>query len=121
VEAAARRVKADLELARHTARLTSAAQSLTFPGSSYSMSAAVKGLDDPNDTYVVELTAAPYELGSVTANFNSTQTVSFDGYGAPSSGGTVVLSCQGHQCTVTLNGTTGDVTIASFHVLGAGG
>jgi type II secretory pathway pseudopilin PulG len=115
VESAARRVKADMKLARHTARLTSAAQSITFTNSTYTLSAAVKSLDDPNDTYHVDLAAAPFEIGSVTADFNGGQTVSFDGYGKPATGGTVVLATQGHRCTITLNATTGDVTIASSH------
>jgi type IV fimbrial biogenesis protein FimT len=116
VESAARRLKSDLELARHTARLKSAAQSITFTGASYALSAAVEGLDDPNATYAVDLSAAPFELSSVTANFNGSNTISFDGYGAPSSSGTVVLTLQGHRSTVTLDGTTGEVTIASVHV-----
>ncbi|MCI0334342.1 MAG: GspH/FimT family pseudopilin [Planctomycetes bacterium] len=118
VESAARRVKADLDLARSTARLKSAAQSLTFSGPRYTLSAAVDGLDDANVIYEVDLADAPYEIGSVTADFSGTQTISFDGYGTPSSGGTVVLTCQGHRCTATLNGITGDVTITSSHARG---
>ncbi len=118
VESAARRVKADLDLARSTARLTSAAQSLTFSGPRYTFSAAVENFDDANVAYDVNLADAPYEIGTVTASFSGTQTVSFDGYGTPSSGGTVVLTCQGHVSTVTLNGITGDVTITSSHTRG---
>ena len=36
----------------------------------------------------------------------------------PRSGGTVVLVAKSHTCTVTLNGTTGDVTITSSHTGG---
>ena len=115
VESAARRVKADIELTRHTARLTSAAQSMTFANTTYTLSAAMKALDRPGDTYFVDLAAPPYEVSSVTANFNATTAVSFDGYGSPSSGGTVVLALKGHQCTLTLNGATGEVSIASSH------
>jgi Tfp pilus assembly protein FimT len=112
VESAARRVKADLELARHTARLKSTTQSVAFAASAYSLSSAVTGHDDPNEAYTVDLAAAPYELSKVTVNFSNSQAVSFDGYGMPSSGGTVVLTAQGHQCTVTLDGVTGEVSIA---------
>ena len=119
VESAARRVKADLELARQTARLTSAAQSLTFTGSSYSMSAAVEGLDSPSAVYAVDLAAAPYELEAAIANFDGATTVSFDGYGLPSSSGTVKLTSKGHRSTVALDGTTGEVTITSLHVRGS--
>jgi type IV fimbrial biogenesis protein FimT len=115
VESAARRVKADLELTRHLARLKSTTQSLKFGIADYSLSAGVSGLDDPSQTYAVDLTAAPYELSNVIANFGNSQTVSFDGYGTPSSSGTVVLSSGAHQCTLTLDGVTGEVTITSDH------
>lgn len=119
VESAARRVKADLDLARHVARLKSASQSVAFTASGYSLSAAVNALDDPVQVYSVDLTAAPYELSTVTANFDNSTSVSFDGHGAPSSGGDVVLVSKGHRCTVTLDEATGEITINSQHVRGA--
>jgi type II secretory pathway pseudopilin PulG len=114
VETAARRVKADLELARTQARLASASQSITFVNSVYTLS-NTKSLDKPSAVYSVDLTKQPYSLNSATANFSNLATVSFDGYGTPTSGGTVVLTAKSHSCTVTLNGTTGDVTITSSH------
>lgn len=114
IESAARRVKADLELARTQARVTSATQSVVFANSAYSIS-NTSSLDNPNNIYSVDLTKQPYALDSATANFSNVSTVSFDGYGTPTSGGTVVLVVKSHTCTVTLNGTTGDVTISSSH------
>jgi Tfp pilus assembly protein FimT len=114
VESAARRVKSDLELARSQARLSSASQTITFASSAYSV-ANVKSLDNPNSVYAVNLKKDPYFLDSATANFSNLQTVTFDGYGLPASGGTIVLTAKTHQCTVTLNGATGDVTITSSH------
>jgi type IV fimbrial biogenesis protein FimT len=114
VESAARRVKADLELARSTARLTSATQSITFSGSTYTASAAIKHLDRPTSAYSVNLAKAPYKMKTVTANFGGTQVISFDGYAKPLSGGTVVLQTDAkHQCTVTLDANTGRVAITS--------
>src|SRR4029079_1687292 len=77
--------------------------------------AGIKSFDKANTTYSVDLKKEPFSLTSATANFGGAATVSFDGYGTPSSGGTVVLAAKSHQCTVTLNGTTGDVTISSNH------
>jgi type II secretory pathway pseudopilin PulG len=114
VESAARRVKADLELARTQARLTSASQSITFANSAYTLS-NTKSLDKPNAIYSVDLKKEPYLLDSATANFTNATVVTFDGYGTPTSGGTVVLVAKSHSCTVTLNGTTGDVSITSSH------
>src|SRR4051812_6969357 len=59
VESAARRVKADLELARTQARLTSASQSITFANSAYTLS-NTKALDNPNGLYSVDLKKQPY-------------------------------------------------------------
>jgi prepilin-type N-terminal cleavage/methylation domain-containing protein len=118
IESAARRVKADLEMAQQTARLKSATQTLTFSGTAYSASASVSDLNRPTAAYAVNLAAAPYDLNSVTANFNNTAVISFDGYGKPSSGGTVVLVAPKHQCTVTLDGTTGLIAISRVHAGG---
>lgn len=117
VESAARRVKADLELARSQARLTSATQTVTFTNSTYTIS-NTKNLDNPNYLYYVDLTKQPYVLDSAIANFSNLSKVSFDGYGTPSSGGTVVLKAKTHTCTVTVDATTGSVTITSSHSAG---
>jgi prepilin-type N-terminal cleavage/methylation domain-containing protein len=103
VESAARRVKSDIDYQRQRARLTSTAQSVTFAASTYTLSGA-KSLNDPTQVYSVNLRQSPYSLDSATANFASTQVLTFDGYGTPSSGG-----------TVTVNGTTGTTTITSSH------
>jgi type II secretory pathway pseudopilin PulG len=117
VESAARRVKSDLELARTQARLTSASQSITFANSVYTLSNTTS-LDKPGAIYSVDLKKQPFSLDSATPNFSNATTISFDGYGTPSSGGTVVLVAKSHSCTVTLDGTTGNVTIASSHTGG---
>jgi prepilin-type N-terminal cleavage/methylation domain-containing protein len=115
VESAARRVKSDLELARQTARLTSTTQSLTFTGPAYTLSSGIQSLDNPLADYVVDLSAAPFYLEKVIADFNGDGAVSFDGYGAPNSGGTIELELKSLKCTVTLDEVTGEVTIDSNH------
>jgi prepilin-type N-terminal cleavage/methylation domain-containing protein len=115
VETAARRVKADLELVRRTARLTSTEQVLTVTGMSYTTSAAVADLDRPTQAYSVNFSKSPYSLDVVAANFGGLTEVRFNGYGTPSNGGTVVLQARNYQCTVTLDGTTGQATITSNH------
>ena len=117
VESAARRVKADLELARTQARLTSTNRTVTFVNSKYTIS-NTKSLDNANYVYTVDLKLEPYSLDSATANFSNTAAVSFDGYGGPSSGGTVEVVAKAHKCTLTLDGTTGEVTMTSSHTGG---
>lgn len=117
VETAARRVKGDIDYARQRARLTSASQTVAFTGASYTLSGA-KSLDNPTKTYTINLQTSPYSLDSATANFAGMQTISFDGYGTPSSGGTVVIMAKTHQCTVTVNSVTGTTSISSNHTSG---
>ena len=120
VESAARRVKADLELARSTARLKSTTQTLTFTGHRYTLGASVTGFDDPTNQYIVNLGEPPYEIKTVTVNFDGAQSVAFDGHGIPSAGGDVTLTCDGHRAKISLNAATGEVTISSTHLRGGG-
>jgi len=118
VESAARRVKADLELARQTARATSTTQTISFVGLTYTLSAGVADLDKQNEAYVVDLSQPPFELDNVSVDFAGTTSTEFDGYANPSKEGTIVLSAKDHHCTVTLDDTTGNVTITSSHTRG---
>jgi hypothetical protein len=83
------------------------------------MTAGVKAFDDPSATYSVDLSAGPYEISTVTANFGGAQVVSFNGYGVPTSGGTVTIAAGGHSSVVTLDAGTGEATIASTHSVAA--
>jgi prepilin-type N-terminal cleavage/methylation domain-containing protein len=115
VETAARRVKADLDYARQRARLISAAQTVTFANSVYTLGGTAKSLDNANAAFTVDLKKSPYLLDSATATFGGSATITFDGYGTPSSGGSVVLTAKDHQCTVTVEATTGATRISSNH------
>jgi Tfp pilus assembly protein FimT len=117
VETAARRVKSDIDYARQRARLTSTPQTVTFSGSSYTLSGA-KSLTNPSKSYTVDLQKSPYALDNAVANFASTQVLTFDGYGSPSSGGTVTLNAKAHKCTITVDSVNGTVTITSNHDAG---
>jgi prepilin-type N-terminal cleavage/methylation domain-containing protein len=118
VETAARRVKADIDYTRQRARLTSTAQTLTFTNNATYTISGAKSLDNATRTYAVNLKESPYSLDSATANFSGTLVLTFDGYGAPASGGTVVVAAKSHQCTVSVNSVTGVVTITSNHTAG---
>jgi prepilin-type N-terminal cleavage/methylation domain-containing protein len=118
VETAARRVKADIDYTRQRARLTSTAQSITFTASATYTVSGAKSLENVHRAYAVDLKKSPYSLDSATANFSNTLVLTFDGYGTPTSGGTVVLVAKSHQCTVSVNSVTGVVTITSNHAAG---
>ncbi len=111
VESAARRVKADLQRLRQTARLTSSSQTITFhDDAAYTMSEDVVDPDHPDEAYAVDLTETPYEVDALTIDFDGDTTIAFDGYGTPSQGGSIVVSGADYACTVSLDATTGRVT-----------
>ena len=107
-DAAARRVVADLGLARSRANTTSTPQTVVFnlASSQYQMP-GVQDLKDPANTYTVLLGAAPYQAKLVSVDFGGTSQATFDGYGMPNCGGTVVISAGDVQRTVVLDANSG--------------
>lgn len=113
VDAAARRMAADLALAQRRAKFTSTSQIITFDvaGDRYAL-AGVADPDHPSRSYAVNLDTDPYQSVIVSADFGGTAAVTFNGYGIPDSAGTLVVRAGGHHKTLTLNALTGDVTIS---------
>jgi Tfp pilus assembly protein FimT len=113
LETAARRVVMDLEQVRHTARVTSQTQTLTFTtATNYSLSAGIVSLESSGEIYAVNLAGPPYELDSVTLNLGGATTVSFDGYGNTATSGTIVLARGNRTRTVTLDGVSGAISFS---------
>lgn len=109
---AARRVANDLRQAQSYARTTSASCKVAFyPTTEQYELNGVASLDGAPGNYQVTLTADPYEAKIVSASFGGSSEVVFDGWGMPSSGGSVVLSVGAEQRTVAVDGATGQVTI----------
>jgi prepilin-type N-terminal cleavage/methylation domain-containing protein len=112
---AAHRVAADVTLTQAAARAASASRALTFDlaNNRYSI-AGLSALDHQAGGYAVNLSAAPYQvsikslaLTNVTAN----GALTFDGFGVPNGGATVVVSSGPVNRTVTVSSATGAVTI----------
>ncbi len=111
----AHRIAADVALAQASARAASASRTIVFdvPHSSYTVS-GLAALDGRSGGYVVQLGASPYRatLGSVTFSDNvADATLSFNGYGSPDSGATIVVSYGTSSRTVTVNASTGAATV----------
>jgi type II secretory pathway pseudopilin PulG len=119
IECAARRVKADIDMTRQRARLTSTTQTIIFANSIYTVS-GIASLDQTSNTYTVNLLASPYSLDSAVANFGGSQTLTFDGYGSPSpsNGGWVDLTAgagaHSNSCRVNVD-STGTATFTCSH------
>ena len=112
VTLAARRIAADLSWAQACANSTSSSVTVTFnvTAGKYQLT-GIPDPDRPNQPYAVDLTADPYRASLGSASFANATSITFNGYGTPTQGGTVIVSSGGAQRTVTLDAATGQVTI----------
>ena len=113
VEAAAKRVAADLQLARREAQSGSASRTVqfNFPGLDRYTLVGMQDLNHPNQGYEIDLAGAPYFSFIVSVNFGGDADVILYGYGTPDSGGTVVVESGGHQATIGVDADSGKIKI----------
>lgn len=112
VDAAARRIAADLTLAQAQSRAASKSVKVTFEPTTSTYE--VVGLKDPDtgkDTYVVDLTAPPYAVQLRSASFDARTSVQFNAFGIPNAGGEVCVGSSDFYRTVTLIPDSGEVQI----------
>jgi prepilin-type N-terminal cleavage/methylation domain-containing protein len=110
--AAARRLAADVAMAQAQARAASASRTLELdaPNSRWRVS-GIKGLDGAA-SYIVSLHEPPYQCAiSFLKLADNGNTIVFDGYGVPSTGGTIVLTSGSMSRTVTINAASGRATV----------
>jgi len=114
VDAAARRIVADLAAAQAHAKATSSSQTVTFvvppQGSRYEI-VGMKDPDRPGEAYVVNLAASPYHVAFSSVNLGGVMTLVYNGYGVPGRSGTIVVQAGKFVRTVTIDSSTG---MASF-------
>lgn len=109
---AAHRIVLDFALARSDAKAASSSRTVEFNvGDGTYEVLEMPALDGGAGNYVVDLSERPYEASVVSADFNGTAQVIFNGWGIPDSGGTVVLSVGSEQRTIVVNGETGEATV----------
>jgi prepilin-type N-terminal cleavage/methylation domain-containing protein len=109
---AARRIVADLAYAARKARAASKPYTVTFntAAASYQL-VNVSDIDRSTQPYVVKLAAEPYGVRMTSASFGGAPQATFDGYGMPTSAGTVVVRAGDAVRTVTLDAITGRVVV----------
>lgn len=112
LETAARRIAADFALARHQAERSGVDQQMLFDvsGDTYELP-GIGHLNDPTVDYSVDLREAPYRARLVSADFGGSQAVTFDGYGVPDSGGTIVVAVGASEMTVKVIAADGHVIV----------
>ncbi len=107
-EAAARRVVADLALARQTAKSTSSSRTVEFDGGDDSyVIPNVRELDTAGTMYRVQLQDPPYQAQIVSVDLGGDWEITFDGFGIPDSGGFVIVQAGDYQYTVVVDPETG--------------
>lgn len=112
LDSAARRVAADLNLARSLARTSSSGQAVSFQVDleTYVLVGQSDLMGEPG-TYSVNLAEAPYRAKLSSVDFGGDAQIVFDGYGRPDSGGQVVVASAGASRTVVLDGETGEAAV----------
>lgn len=113
IDAAARRLAADLRYARSEALRTSVPQAVEFltTANSYSLP-GVADPDHPSEEYAIDLPADAYGTEILDADFAGSGVVTFGVHGFPSSAGSVTLVLGGEQVVVACD-DRGDVTYGS--------
>ena len=111
-DAAAARVVADLTLARNSARLGSRQVTVTFgtPANTYLIS-IIGGLNDSTKSYSTDLGGEPYRATLASVSFGGGTSVTFDGFGAPGTAGTVVVQVGSAQRTLVLDVESGNAAV----------
>jgi len=110
VDAAARRIVADLAAAQARAKATSSNQTVTFVVPPQGNQYQIVGMDDPDRpgaAYAVDLAASPYQVKLSTVDLGNDTTLVYNGYGVPDSAGTIVVQAGSFSKTVTIDSNTG--------------
>lgn len=111
-DATARRVVADLDRGRAKAASSSQSWVVNIDLAKHELIIPGAGdLDTGTDDYVARLAEAPYEAKIVSANFGGGVAVTFDGFGVPDNGGSVVVKAGGEQRTITLDAQSGKASV----------
>jgi len=109
---AARRIIGDIEQARLGAKAASTSISIEFfVGDNKYEIPGLSPLNGSSGSYIVELSARPYEAKLVSAYFSGDAELIFNGWGMPDSSGTVILTVGSEQRTITVDGETGKATV----------
>lgn len=112
IDAAARRIVADIEYARQRSRSSSTSTKVHFmvvPDIVHLI--GVPGQDDPSVDYETKLREAPYHVAIDSVDFGGDNKIIFDGYGVPDSGGFVQIIVGTEVRKVSVDVNSGEVTI----------
>lgn len=110
----ARRIVADLAYAQQIARTESRSVTVTFYPSDARTHYKLVGVphpDHPDQEYDVTLTGEHESIDLAGASFSGTTAVTFDGFGQPDNGGTLLVGNGPARRTIIVNSQTGKATV----------
>lgn len=111
-DAAAQRIVVDIERAQSHAKATSQSVTVRFRADQNNIN--ILELPDFRGTsnhYTTHLDEEPYFSDLLAGDFDGDDTLIFDGYGQPDSGGTATLRCGELERIITVDLSTGEATI----------
>ena len=103
-DATAKRIVADLKIAKRRSQQTSTSQTVAFSvlDNNYKIT-GMNDLDRSNKVYELRLGDDLYQAKLVSADFGGSSALVFDIYGRPSSAGTIVFNAGGGDQTIELD------------------
>lgn len=111
-EVAAQRVVTDLHAARRAAEQTSRTQQVVFVPHAHTIAYSSASLDQQRErSHLTRLGEEPYHAEIVSVDFNGELFMSFDGFGKPDHGGTIVIQAHGYRRTISLDAASGRATV----------
>lgn len=117
LDAAAKRIAADIEHVGAYAKARSAPQTVVFDvaGCGYS-SVGLQSPDRRQANYAVNLAKEPYRVTLVSADFGGSATATFTGYGTPAGAGSVVVGAGSEGRRISLDAITGKASIVAISI-----
>lgn len=111
-DAVAKRIAAELQQAQQRARSGSGPCTILFDTATSSFAVTYPTIGGvAGRTIRTDLTLPPYAATIRAANFGGGNSLSFNGYGKPSSAGTLVVGSGNEQRTITVSAVTGAVAV----------
>jgi prepilin-type N-terminal cleavage/methylation domain-containing protein len=109
---AARRIVADLELAQATAKAKGSSLTVIInQGTDTVVLSGQTGLDPHVAEYCTKLSESPYRADITESSFPADNSIIFDGWGIPDSGGYATLQVGSEARTISVDADTGKATI----------
>lgn len=110
--ALAQRIAADLAYIAADAKASSAARYVWFVPDQWYLAISAPDPNHNNDSYyLVQTTLDPYRAYILKVSFEGYTQFTFDGYGKPDRGGTIVVGSGEATATITLDKATGKVSV----------